>query len=398
MRARTTVNQIFILGFLLALWLPLLATFAGMRPRDTGPRDENVAAVPALHANWKSVKTFPNRLRKYVNDRFGFRDTLVQWHGVVKVNWLGISSSRRVLMGKRGWLFYADEGGVEDYRATKPFTEAELSQWTRVLEIRRSWLARQGIHYLFVIVPNTPMIYPEYLPDNITRARSETRFDQLKRYLKAHSNFDILDLHEPLMRAKPLGQLYQQTDTHWNPLGAYIGYQEIMTRLKAWYPNVKAAPLSDFEIVHQQRPGGDLARVMGLKNVMKENYVDLLPRQPQQARYLAPSQFPFHGPEFQPPLFRITERKNADIPRAVVIHDSFGEALIPFLAEHFGRATFAWRDRFEPDLILREKPNVVIQILVERKLQYPVNALVPEEKLPESAASSVDNRQASKPR
>jgi hypothetical protein len=141
-----------------------------------------------------------------------------------------------------------------------------------------------------------------------------------------------------------------------------------------------------------------LARVMGLKNVMKENYVDLLPRQPQQARYLAPSQFPFHGPEFQPPLFSITERKNADIPRAVVIHDSFGEALIPFLAEHFGRATFAWRDRFEPDLILREKPNVVIQILVERKLQYPVNALVPEEKLPESAASSVDNRQASKPR
>jgi hypothetical protein len=344
MSVQKTVNRIFIVGFLLALWLPLLATFIGMRRSSAGPRDEELAVVPTLSAGWNSVKSFPNRFRQYVNDHFGFRDTLVQWHGVVKVNWLGVSSSRRVLMVKRGWLFYADEGGVEDYRATKPFTDTELAQWRRVLEARRNWLEKQGIRYLFVIVPNTPMIYPEYLPDNITRARNETRLDQLKKYLKMHSDFDVVDFHEPLLRSKLLGHLYQQTDTHWNPLEAYIGYREIMERLKEWYPNAEAAPLSEFQIVHEERPGGDLARVLGLKGVMKENYVDLIPRQPRQARYLDPSQFPFHGKAFQPPLFRITERENADIPRAVVIHDSFGEALIPFLAERFRRATFTWRD------------------------------------------------------
>jgi hypothetical protein len=39
---------------------------------------------------------------------------------------------------------------------------------------------------------------------------------------------------------------------------------------------------------------------------------------------------------------------------------------IPLIAEHFSRATYVWNFRFDPDLIEREKPAVVVDECVER--------------------------------
>ena len=54
----------------------------------------------------------------------------------------------------------------------------------------------------------------------------------------------------------------------------------------------------------------------------------------------------------------------------MVIHDSFfEEAILTFLARHFRRATFVHRV-FATDLIADEKPDVVIEEIVERYLNY----------------------------
>ena len=53
---------------------------------------------------------------------------------------------------------------------------------------------------------------------------------------------------------------------------------------------------------------------------------------------------------------------------AVVFRDSFGEALLPWLSQAFGRTVWYWSYGFDKALIEREQPAVVIQQLVERKL------------------------------
>jgi len=53
---------------------------------------------------------------------------------------------------------------------------------------------------------------------------------------------------------------------------------------------------------------------------------------------------------------------------AVIFRDSFGEALIPWLSQAFGRAVWRWSYGFDEALIERERPMVVIQQFVERKL------------------------------
>ena len=64
----------------------------------------------------------------------------------------------------------------------------------------------------------------------------------------------------------------------------------------------------------------------------------------------------------------VTTSPRADRPRAVVFRDSFGSALVPFLAEHFSRAVYLWEYDIDPRVLDREQPRVVIQEWAGRRL------------------------------
>jgi len=64
----------------------------------------------------------------------------------------------------------------------------------------------------------------------------------------------------------------------------------------------------------------------------------------------------------------VTECSDGEIPKAVIFRDSFGEALMPWLAQHFRRAVFVWSDEIVPEVIEQEQPDVVIQEFIERRL------------------------------
>ena len=72
----------------------------------------------------------------------------------------------------------------------------------------------------------------------------------------------------------------------------------------------------------------------------------------------------------------VTEQDAPGRPRAVVFRDSFGSALIPFLSEEFSRAVYLWQYNVDPDVVLAERPDVVIQEWVGRRLEH-VTALRP---------------------
>jgi hypothetical protein len=59
------------------------------------------------------------------------------------------------------------------------------------------------------------------------------------------------------------------------------------------------------------------------------------------------------------------------LPRAVVYRDSMAVSLIPLLAENFSRSVFVSSRKLDQALIEREKPDVVIEEMVERSLHAP---------------------------
>jgi hypothetical protein len=360
-----------IIFFLAALALPVVGLALGFDPGRAHKENRVLAPFPPVSLKRHVLGSFPEKFRAYFEDHFGFRNMLIEWQAKVKVKWLGVSSSKRVILGKDGWLFQPPyDNSLEWYRGPRPLTVAELAQWQRVLKARRDWLAERGIRYIFVIAPEKHTIYPEYVPEAFRRMQEVSRLEQLVRYMKEHSDVEILDLRQPLMEAKGRERLYHRTDSHWNEYGAFIGYQAIAAELMKASAQIQPLAESDFELVREQKKEMDLAAQLGLDDVLSEENLRMRPRRASLEFRL--------NPDIK---YVVSDGKETRLPRVVMFRDSFANNLIPFLDHHFSRAVYVWNYGLDTALIETERPQFVIQEVVERYLLNapPQNPLVLQE-------------------
>jgi hypothetical protein len=364
------LQRVLIGAFLGAICLPMLGLALHL-DRDMAIGENRRLAPPPGLADLAQPGHFLYELKQYVQDNFGFRSRLVRWHSLVMLDLLGSSPSTNVVLGKDRWLFQANEHVLEDYQCVRPYTDAELGGWTEAFERRRAWLAERGIRYLVVFAPNTHTIYPEQLPDALRRLGPKSRLDQFCEALRARTQVRALDLRPALLAAKPRERLYHTTDTHWNDRGAFVACTEIAAALTPWFPAVRPLPREAFDAVAQDAIGGDLAGQIGLADEYREEWLRLVPRAPRRAVFTPSLEEQQRHFKVISDMEHVAEiRDGADgLPRAVMFRDSFGTALLPFLAEHFARIRFDWIDeRFDEELVASEKPQLVIQELTERFL------------------------------
>jgi hypothetical protein len=378
-RMPTLVERMIVVIFLAALSLPLTGMVLNLDRDAPSGENRTLAAWPQFQWDAASLRALPEQLTRYFEDHFAFRVRLVRWQAIVRLQALGVSPSASVIKGRDGWLFYADDGAMEDYAEALPFTGAELELWRHTLQDTSDWLRAQGIVYLFVIPPDKHVIYPEYMPDTIRRA-AISRIDQLVSDLRQHSTVRVVDLRPALLAAKGRERLYHRTDTHWNDRGAFVGYQGIVDALTEEIPGLQSASRSAFESRVVPSAGLDLAGMLGLTDVLREDDLVLVPRRPATARILEPQ----HPNRRLTHARIVTEAPNSG-PRAVVFMDSFGPALVPFLSEDFSRVVYLWQDNVDPQVVHQERPQVVIQEWVGRAL----STHVPYNPVPRVSAASI---------
>ena len=349
--------------FVAALVTPGVVMLAGVDHEVPAGENRDLAPRPARPDTWAALRAFPAAAAHYFEDHFGLRARLVRWQALLRLRLLGSSASPDVIVGKDGWLFYAGDGAAEDMASAVPFTLDELETWRTTLEHTRDWMEAHGIAYLFVLAPDKHAVYPEHLPASIHRVGAETRTDALVDYLREHSTVPVLDLRGVLTAAKEKERLYHRTDTHWNDRGAFTASQAIWQRLTPRF----GAPVRERDAFADQAvtvPGFDLAGMLGVAGGVTESDLRLVPRVPLRARIVEPA----HPDTRLMDARLVTEHPDRTLPRAVMFRDSFGSALVPFLSEHFSRAVYLWQYNVDPDVVLRERPQVVIQEWVGRRL------------------------------
>jgi len=379
-------DVVLIACFLLATVLPFGAKLVLPDRAVAAYENRRLAKFPKLNWQSKTLEAFPAAFEKYYNDQFGFRDQLIRWHHLVKLRVLGVSPSPKVVLGKEGWMF--DRDTVQYYSAA-PLSAEALEKWRRFIEERQRFVAAKGYPFLLVFAPLPSTIYPEYLPEVVRHEPRESRLDQLVAHLRTHSTIPIADLRESLRAAKDTERLYQRTDTHWNELGAYLGYTQIMNSLAAQFPELQPLPRSAFDVQEHKAPGGDIAKLMGLGDLFPEQRFTFA-RRGGAAAHVA-QWFP---EDSRIPMGFSMRTGDATKPRAIVYHDSFTfESLYPFLAENFSEVWFHWNHYFDPDLGVKlysskrkqefswrpqaepglngtDRPVIVILQIAERQLLY----------------------------
>jgi alginate O-acetyltransferase complex protein AlgJ len=371
-----TTNTVLVTLFFAVISLPLAANLAGFDGADPGAENRELAAFPGIGPSWASVARFGDGLTLWFDDHFGFRSALVRWYGESRLLLLGVSPSTAVVKGRDGWLFYGDDKAIEDYANDEPLSAEGMANWRAAVTRASDWLKGRGIAYVFAIAPDKHVVYSEAMPSTLVRTGDRSRTDQVYDALRGSSAATV-DVRPALLEAKNRERIYQRTDTHWNDRGALVAYQQIIGVVRTQVPSTPAAwTCADFEPVTRDVEAMDLAGMMGLKRVLREQDLVLVPKRPRLARVVEPA-----GAEPTAEEGRIvTEIPRSRLPRAVIFRDSFVSRLVPFLSEHFSRAVYLWQNDFDANAVIQEKPDVVIQEIVGRHLYnfIPSPELVPQ--------------------
>jgi len=360
---RRVVELALIGVFLTAISLPLVGKLLPAEGSFALTENRRPAPLPTIRLGgpgwgW-SIASFPRRFERYWNDSFAFRWYLIRAHSIAKLA-LGASPSPKVTLGKMGFLYYADQGSVDYFRGTRPFTEQELAWWIGELERRKRALSEHGVRHLVVIAPNKETIYPEHMPDVLRQVGDESRLDQLLREVRRRSSVEILDLRPVLRDAKTSQRVYHATDTHWNDAGAIVAARAIVDWVSRQSPEFERKELRG-SFVTRSGPGGDLARMLALEDRFREEYIEWKPA-------AAPRSSATSRPVGRSDELTVHTCPDCRGPVVVMTEDSFNENLAPLLAEEFPMLYRVDGFRLAEGLVREHKPQVLIEQFVERKL------------------------------
>ncbi len=324
--------------------------------------EERAEAPKFRIGHFKDWKDFPDEFTKFFEDRVAWMHLQVRRHARFKLDTWGVSPTPRVWVGEDGWLFYNHEADYTYFPATDPRLPARQMEWATALPEWNTWLAERGIRFLVVIPADKQSIYPEYLPSVERKRVGPTPLDVLLGQLgERDRNLQIVDLRAIEGESKEEGQLYYKTDTHWTPLGQRIGYRATVRAL-----GFEPTPTSAFDSEKKFLTNADLPGKMGYWRLEAEPFDDLKLTHPRARRIeLKADDTDITRLDYlDSHLYVHSDEK---LPRVVFFHDSFGFS--DFLAEHCGRLMSVPSNHLDAEVILREKPDIVILEMVERLFQ-----------------------------
>jgi hypothetical protein len=334
-----------------------------------------LAPFPRLRSVRKDLTGFASKFEAFFQDRFYQRVELTTGRNLALLKIFHTSASDDVLVGNAGWLFFNNRrtGLRQALRHDRPFSDDALILWKKMFQYRFNALQAKGIRYIVVVAPEKSTIYPDQLPSWVKHELMPDRISQIQQCL-AGTGIPFVNLEQDLLQQRRSGDVYFRTDSHWNDVGASIVARRILELVRIVCPNV---PVISAPTFMQSTASGDLADLLALHGLLTERVTARLTPESVDT-------FPISGKLPPDKLARVclwdfctrnTKNDARNLPRAIMLHDSFGLTLIDFLAPYFSEIQFHTTHEFELQQIVAAKPDIVIEELAERHLYeyYPDN-------------------------
>lgn len=140
-----------------------------------------------------------------------------------------ISESPVALSGEDGMVFLSDVYSMNVSQAVgrKQLTSDEIQSWLNYFSVLRYELDKLGSDLLILVAPAKWDIYPDNLPEWARSIRGENSYDAL---LNATDSLPVVDVRAILRSSET--PTYGDVNSHWNPYGAYLAWEQIVTCLQ----------------------------------------------------------------------------------------------------------------------------------------------------------------------
>jgi hypothetical protein len=363
-------NYFLIVLFLLILLSPFIQQLFRIVPPMENKENRKLSEKPEF--NPALLDPFPAAFESWYNDTFPFRNQFVKIYADVSVDWFNKSPfPDLVIFGKRPNLFMVDKE-LDTYMKNNLFTREELDRIRSEFKYRKEYLSGKGIDYYVAVCPTKYSVYPEYLPWYITPRDTISRTDQFVSLIK-ELGITMIDLREVLVNAKDSvsDPLFTATDNHWNEIGSFFGYREIMKHIRKKHREISIPDFADFKIRKQDRDGGNLAHMINMHERLRDVKYVFTPVTNKYTTSITPCPYPPPANFQESEFFKGYYRQNSDLPRILIIHDSFGKLVYPYFKDSFSRTVFIWdkwQYKLNEPIVEAEQPDIYLSLTVESLL------------------------------
>lgn len=267
----------------------------------------------------------------------------------------------------RGRLFLENVPGC-DVRGlyAEPYADGDALEraWANALDRRIAMSREIDATLLVVAAPDAHSVHPEDLPDGWA-LRTPTVGDVFAE--RFGDRVAVVRLRDVLRDAGPAAPVWRRDDSHWSAWGAYVAYRTIMDALPARHRR-HVVPADAFELGWRDELG-DLSATAPAARPEPTPWIRLhAPR----ARCVDDRS---NG---RRDAYKVFEVDDPSLPTCLVFRDSFATDLAPYLVESFRRTVLvASGARGFPELILEERPDVVLIERAERTLPLGVHDWAP---------------------
>jgi alginate O-acetyltransferase complex protein AlgJ len=359
------------IAFLAIIAFPLINRKGTLLKDIANTENRQLASKPVFDIN--HLDAYPTAYEKYYNDHFTARSRLVKDFN--RLNVIAFKKSPfpdKFIIGNDGWLFNAGND-MDAYTGKHKFDPSELAAIKNELEYRKKYLNDRGCKFYFLVVPVKTNIYSDEMPGNKLRINKQSHGVQLIDYLNNTSQVKPINIFNTLKANKDHEILFYKLDTHWNLFGAFIASNEVLSQIHLDFPGVVAPSPDEYVLTKKEIYRGNLAEMLADTSLYIDFDMNLSPKKGFKAESVASAGYPcIEGFPYCSSYEQDKQIPDSKAPKILIISDSFGENIYPFLAEHFSRSVKifdAWQYKLNEDIVNKEKPDIVLLITVESNVR-----------------------------
>ncbi|MBS4957436.1 MAG: hypothetical protein KHZ99_10385 [Clostridium sp.] len=268
---------------------------------------------------------FQKDYESYINDQFPLRD-----------NWISLKSMNEYILGKieNNGIIYGSNGELFE-----KFDSLDEEKFKNNVEAIKKFAENYYDKVSLMIIPSSYEIYKENLPMGSPIIPQEELINEIYNFSSFTNNIDVM---KELLDNKN-SYIYYKTDHHWTTYGAYLAYSKFIDSINGNKVNLK-----DFKEVELPNFYGTYYSKAKLFNIEPDimtyyDFNNLTMEIVGDKIYDSIYDYSKETLRDKYSLFLygnnpLTIIKNKDIKndkKILVIKDSFGNSLVPFLTQNF---------------------------------------------------------------
>jgi hypothetical protein len=322
---------------------------------------------------------FVQQFDDWFKDSIGFRERLLVIYKSVDNKWLNnvqyTNGQYVYLIGEKGHHYFANASGwmISKFQGKKFLHDEQLSKMAVKLEEIKTYLENKGIPLIVMFCTDKESVYPEYYPKSIKRGPEPIQLDLITDYLQENTSIEVLNIRDALLVQKDAYLLYNVSSgdlTHYNEIGAFFAYRELMKHINIHFPQITPYQLVDIEICYNEKEIPNVTLKSGFTyQKLDSSFFD-------DVDVLRPFTWENHAYENMKP----------NLPVILFLCDSYAyeHYIGKYFAQQFGRALFIHFSNISniQEYINLFNPDIVVFESAERQLNSFANYVIGIPELP----------------